>query len=745
MSQKLSEVAELAVKYVNTTQRNIFLTGKAGSGKTTLLRHLVAKTYKAAVVAAPTGIAAINAGGVTLHSLLQLPFGTFVPGEVSMVGLELREKLNTPKSVISQLQMRSTKRKLLREVELLIIDEVSMLRADLLDCIDVILRHVRRRRDVPFGGVQMLFIGDLNQLPPVVKNSEWPLLSKYYSSAYFFDSQVLKNYPPVYIELDKIYRQSDPEFLDILNRLRDNKLQADDVKTLNSYYRKDVSDQAEEGYIHITTHNRKADLINERELEKLESKAYEYKAKVSGDFPENMYPLSDAIVLKLGAQVMFIKNDPSGEGQYYNGKIGKVVSLGSESIEVELDGDGVLVEVKTYLWENKRYKLNADTGQVEESVIGTYEQYPIKLAWAITVHKSQGLTFEKAILDLSDSFAPGQMYVALSRLTSMKGLVLSAPVPESGIDTDSALQSFAGSKRAVNDLQEELKQDRKKFLLGYTQTAFDFTDILIELNNHLTGFDKDENKSAKQKYKDWTNELLNDTKPLQEVAGKFIRQLARIVGEDGNDYLQNIYERVQKANGYFQPLLQLLLKKVKEHKKQVSIQKKVKGYSGELKDIEGLFDRKVQQIQKTELLISHALDNKMLTKEDLQSSGIYNRASVKNEKKEKKVPTKEVTYGLYKEGKSVEEIAELRGLTSGTIEGHLCTYVLTGEIKASDLMDGEKMENILTVMRALGTTSSGEIKSKLGDEYEYGEIRIALAHHQAIEKGVVEQGGSGGK
>ncbi|GAA0890357.1 helix-turn-helix domain-containing protein [Fulvivirga kasyanovii] len=745
MSQKLSEVAELAVKYVNTTQRHIFLTGKAGSGKTTLLRYLVAKTYKAAVVAAPTGIAAINAGGVTLHSLLQLPFGTFVPGEVSMGGLELREKLNTPKSVISQLQMRSTKRKLLREIELLIIDEVSMLRADLLDCIDVILRHVRRRRDVPFGGVQMLFIGDLNQLPPVVKNSEWPLLSKYYGSAYFFDSQVLKNYPPVYIELDKIYRQSDPEFLDILNRLRDNKLLADDVKKLNSYYRKDVSDQAEEGYIHITTHNRKADLINERELEKLESKAYEYKAKVSGDFPENMYPLSDAIVLKLGAQVMFIKNDPSGEGQYYNGKIGKVVSLGSESIEVELDGDGALVEVKTYLWENKRYKLNADTGQVEETVIGTYEQYPIKLAWAITVHKSQGLTFEKAILDLSDSFAPGQMYVALSRLTSMKGLVLSAPVPESGIDTDSALQSFAGSKRAVNDLQEELKQDRKKFLLGYTQTAFDFTDILIELNNHLQGFDKDENKSAKQKYKDWTNELLNETKPLQEVAGKFIRQLARIVGEDGNDYLLNIYERVQKANGYFQPLLRSLSQKVKEHKKQVSIQKKVKGYSGELKDIESLFDRKEQQIQKAELLISHAIDNKMLTKEDLQSSGIYNRASGKTEKKEKKVPTKEVTYGLYKEGKSVEEIAELRGLTSGTIEGHLCTYVLTGEIKASDLMDGEKMENILTVMRTLGTTSSGKIKSKLGDEYEYGEIRIALAHHQAIEKGVVEQGDSRSK
>lgn len=738
MSQKLSAVAELAVKYVNTTQRHIFLTGKAGSGKTTLLRYLVDKTYKNAVVAAPTGIAAINAGGVTLHSLLQLPFGTFVPEEVSIGGRELNEKLNTPRSVIAQLQMRSTKRKLLREIELLIIDEVSMLRADLLDCIDLILRHIRRRRDVPFGGVQLLFIGDLNQLPPVVKNSEWPLLSKHYRSAYFFDSCVLKQSPPVYIELDKIYRQSDPEFLDILNRLRDNKLLAEDVKTLNGYYRKDVSDQAEEGYIHITTHNRKADLINDRELKKLETKPYEYKAKITGDFPENMYPLSDAVVLKMGAQVMFIKNDPSGEAQYYNGKIGKIVSLGSESIEVALDGEHEVVEVKTYLWENKRYKLNADTGQVEESVIGTYEQYPIKLAWAITVHKSQGLTFEKAILDLSESFAPGQMYVALSRLTSMKGLVLSAPVPESGIDTDTALQGFAGSKRAVDDLQSELERDRKKFLLNYTQTAFDFTDILTELDNHLKGFDKDENKSAKQKYKDWTGKIINEARPLQEVAAKFIRQLAKIAHEGGDDYLKNIYERVQKANDYFQPLLRSLSTKVKAHKKQLSIQKQVKGYAKELKDIESLFDRKEVQIQKVALLIDHALDNKILTKEDLKSSGFYKRTQQKKDKKEEKVPTKEITYGLYKEGKSVEEIAELRGLTPGTIAGHLCAYVSSGDIKATELMDGDKMQNILTVIKTLDTTSSGEIKSKLGDEYEYGEIRIALAHHKSMEKSTVE-------
>ncbi|MBL6447272.1 helix-turn-helix domain-containing protein [Fulvivirga sp. 29W222] len=735
MSQKLSAVAELAVKYVNTTDRHIFLTGKAGSGKTTLLRYLVEKTYKNAVVAAPTGIAAINAGGVTLHSLLQLPFGTFVPEELVRAGQELSEKLNTPKSVIGQLQMGSTKRKLLREIELLIIDEVSMLRADLLDCIDLILKHVRRKRSVPFGGVQLLFIGDLNQLPPVVKNSEWPLLSRHYKSAYFFDSQVLKQTPPVYIELDKIYRQSDPEFLGILNRLRDNKLQQGDVKTLNAHFKKDVSTYAEDGYIHITTHNRKADLINDRELEKLESSRREYKAKITGDFPENMYPLSDAVVLKEGAQVMFIKNDPSGEAQYYNGKIGKVISLTYESIAVELDGDSEVVEVKTYLWENKRYKLNADTGQVEEKVIGTYEQYPVKLAWAITVHKSQGLTFEKAILDLSESFAPGQMYVALSRLTSMEGLVLSALVPESGINTDNALMGFVGSKKAVDDLQEELKQDRKQFLLNYAQVAFDFTDILIELNNHLKGFDKDENRSAKQKYKDWTVELLNDAKPLQEVAVKFIRQLAKIVIEEGEDYLKIIYERVQKASGYFLPLLQSLSQKIKEHKKQVNIQKQVKGYSKELKDIESLFDRKVMQIQKVELLISHAVENKVLTKEDLTSSDFFKRTARKKDKKESKVPTKEITYGLYRGGKSVEEIAELRGLTQGTIEGHLCTYVISGDLEATDLMDGEKMKNILTVMKTLGTTSSGEIKSKLGDEYEYGEIRIALAYHQFTNKG----------
>lgn len=732
MSQSLSAVAELAVKYVNTTQRNIFLTGKAGSGKTTLLKYLVENTYKNVVVAAPTGIAAINAGGVTLHSLLQLPFGTFVPEEMSFAGHDLREKLNTPKSVISQLQMGSNKRKLLREIELLIIDEVSMLRADLLDCIDLILRHVRRRKQEPFGGVQILFIGDLNQLPPVVKNSEWPLLSRYYKSVYFFDSQVLKRAEPVFIELDKIYRQSDPRFLSILNRLRDNKLLNEDIQALNSHYSKDVSSKSGEGYIHITTHNRKADLINDGELEKLKGKSYQYRAKISGDFPEHMYPLSNAIVLKEGAQVMFVKNDPSPEAEYYNGKIGRVLSLSDDHIEVQLENPETVVRVKTYLWENKRYKLKADTGEVEEDMIGSYEQYPLKLAWAITVHKSQGLTFEKAILDLTDSFAPGQMYVALSRLTSLSGLVLSTPIPENSLGIDTALENFVGNKKEVEALHEELKNDRKAFLLSYTQMAFDFTSLLADLEYHLKSFDKEENRSGKQKYIKWTEELLGEVRPMQEVAGKFIRQLARIARDNADDYLKLVFERVVKAKNYFEPLLESLSEKIKTHKAQVKIQKQVKGYTKELKELEGLFDRKKLQIKKAELLITHALDNKILTKEDIKSSDIYKQAYAKKEKKKEKVPTREITYQLYKEGKGVQEIAGLRGLTPGTIEGHLCGYVGTGEIKATDLMDSEKLENILVVINTIKTTSAGEIKSKLGDEYEFGEIRIALAHQKAL-------------
>lgn len=732
MGHSLSAVAELAVKYVNTTQRNIFLTGKAGSGKTTLLKYIIQNTYKNTVVAAPTGIAAINAGGVTLHSLLQLPFGTFVPEDISFNSYEFYDKINTPASVISQLHMTANKRNLLKEIELLIIDEVSMLRADLLDCIDLILKSVRRRKSEPFGGVQLLFIGDLNQLPPVVKKSEWPLLNKYYHSAYFFESHSLRSSPPIYIELDKIYRQSDQKFIEILNRLRDNELQTRDVEQLNSHYIKNFSPESEEGYIHITTHNRKSDTLNTKELSKLKSKAFDFHATISGDFPEHMFPIPSVLTFKEGAQVMFIKNDPSGEGQFYNGKIGHIQSLSTDHIDVMLNDSHEVVRVEKYVWKNLRYRLNAKSGEIDENVIGSFEQYPLKLAWAITVHKSQGLTFERAILDLTDSFAPGQMYVALSRLTSLDGLVLSTPIPDSGIEIDHALSAFAKNKQDYNVLARNLSNYRKQYLIDYAAKAFDFEDLLKELRYHIKTFDKDENRSLKQKYLGWTQEIFSDVNALQEIATKFHRQIITLTDNEKENYVVVLNERVKKANEYFKPLIENISEKVRKQKKEVGNKQQGKTYSKELSALQASIKNYIIKMNKAVLLLGLVSADKMPKKQDLYKVSFGK--TKKGEGKTKRSHTREITLSLYKQGMNIEQIANERELSPSTIEGHLSIYIANGEINVTDILGEQKLEQILTVSRELDTILLNEIKSKLGDEFSYGEVRMAMAHQKFLSE-----------
>lgn len=732
---QLQDLAELAAKYVNTTDKHIFLTGKAGSGKTTFLRYIVQNTYKNAVIAAPTGIAAINAGGVTLHSLLQLPFGIFIPENIPPS--ESSAPVNTPQTLSRNQRFNASKRKLIQELELLIIDEVSMLRADLLDCIDHTLRFLRKRRYEPFGGLQILFIGDLMQLPPVVKREETVLLQKYYSSAYFFEANALRDDPPVLVELQKVYRQSDQDFIDILNRFRFNRQGREDLERLNQHHRPDFRPEHSSGYIYLTTHNHKADQTNRERLENLKAPAFTYQSHIEGDFPENMYPTGESLKLKAGAQVMFIKNDPTGQGRFFNGKIGVVSSLVQDEVKVRFE-DKTEIQVTKYTWENKRYTLNKTSNEIEEKHLGSFEQYPLKLAWAVTIHKSQGLTFEKAILDLSGTFSPGQLYVALSRLTSLDGLVLSSPLPANPPDMDDSLISFTKSFKGSTELTEELQSHRKNFLQSFTRRAFGLAPLLRELTYHEQSFNKDENRSLKQQHHEWTKTLINDTYPLKETGDKFIRQVEKILEE--KTYLPQLADRMEKAQAYFDEHLSELTERVSEHHGKMKKEKQVKEYLKELAAIEEKFIHQNKQILKLALLVNRAAENKVLTRKELTNSGVYQKttAARKAEKKENKTPTAKISYDLYRGGKGVSEIAKERGLVISTIEGHLARYVEQGELEVTELLSEEKLGKI-TQHYEKGVTGSGEIKSALGDEVSYSEIKLALAHARWFESQKKEQ------
>lgn len=409
---------------VEKTDMSLFLTGKAGTGKTTFLREVVRYTKKKCIVLAPTGIAAVNAGAMTIHSFFQFGLGPFAQGVIE------------PKS---DFRINKSKLELIRHLQLLIIDEVSMVRADLMDHIDVELRRIRRNSK-PFGGVQLLMIGDLQQLPPIAHGGEDELLRQYYKTLYFFSSSALKSMKYSCIELKNVYRQTDGHFIDILNHARNCTLTSQDISDLNARYIPGFSPKPEDGYIRLMTHNRQVDYINAAEMEKLDSKPYTFVAAVTGTFPEESYPTANSLTLKKGAQVMFIKNDP--ERRFINGTLGEVKSIDKNSIAVRLAESGTIIDVEPMEWQNIRYQFDEESKEISSKQIGRFKQYPLKAAWAITVHKSQGLTFDKAIIDVHAAFSPGQAYVALSRCRTLDGLVLSSPVSASVFMKDNAVDAY---------------------------------------------------------------------------------------------------------------------------------------------------------------------------------------------------------------------------------------------------------------------------------------------------------------
>ncbi|NCA85145.1 MAG: helicase [Clostridia bacterium] len=747
MSSTTGNLAQLAAAFVNSTERHIFLTGKAGTGKTTFLHSISQSTHKKCVIAAPTGIAAINAGGVTLHSLLQLPFGSFIPAEIPAGQTSFSVEINTPQSLLRQRRFNRNKINMLREMELLIIDEVSMLRADLLDAIDHMLRSLRRKRHIPFGGVQMLFIGDLLQLPPVIKEAEWQYLAPFYKSAYFFEAHALRENPPVYIELDKIYRQSDQQFIDLLNRFRNNQQAAPDLELLNKRYCRDFQKKIDEGYILLTTHNYKADLVNKNALQQLAGKTYTYSAEVTGEFSEHSFPVDQVLSLKKDARVMFIKNDPSGEGRYYNGRIGKIKNLDDDEIEVGFDDDSETVTVARYRWDNKRFTLNEENGEIEESSLGSFSHFPLKLAWAVTVHKSQGLTFEKAVLDLSEAFAPGQVYVALSRLTSLDGLALSSPISTRNLQMEQAVMQYSQNKSPGEKLAENLQQERQRFIATQTIRAFDMQWLKEELRQHYNSYTKDATKSEKQKYKPWAQKLLGAIDEPLEIADKFIKQIQQITHGNQAD-LQHLLKRTAAAKNYFEPILKDFSTQITEHTATLKSSKKTKAYLSELNDLEMMFFRQRYYIHKAEAILQSALENKEITPEALKNSGLYTErtktmpASGSGDKKERKlkraipdqeqekeakVSTQQVSFALYKSGKTLEEIATERKLTLGTIQGHFSKFVLAGTISVEEILDKTKAEAIRAYAGKHESANLAELHAGLKGEYSFGVIRLVLA------------------
>jgi ATP-dependent exoDNAse (exonuclease V) alpha subunit len=595
LSDPHNTIFQKAVAFVNQTNKHLFLTGKAGTGKTTFLKYIKENSFKKMAVVAPTGVAAINAGGVTIHSFFQLPFGPYIPTQKNNWEV-FNGKVNNQHSLLKNLRLAGAKRDLLRELDLLIIDEVSMVRADMLDAVDAILRHVRRQALIPFGGVQMVYIGDLFQLPPVVRNDEWDVLKEYYDSPFFFNAMSVKQAAPVFIELKKIYRQTDTDFIDILNHIRNNICTKEDLQKLHLHYKPDFVPAKEENYITLTSHNEKADLINRRELQKLSGKAYSYNAEISGEFYDRSFPAEEILHLKVGAQIMFIKNDKGEFRRFFNGKIGIVKNIFDDKIYISFPNEIDTLVLEKETWQNIKYNYNKDSDKIEEEELGTFRQYPIRLAWAITIHKSQGLTFDKAIIDAGASFAPGQVYVALSRLTSLNGLVLHSRIQPNCISTDARVLEFVKSEETEEQLQEILKEEQQVFVKQSLLKGFSWQKLQDALEAHrdnILGRDLPKKEAALS----WMAGMLKSLDEIEEVSKKFIRQLEQLFISEGYPHL---YERTKAAVDYFSKAIEeKLLAFIDLHFEEMKKEKKVKRYLNEVAEIKKVILRQKQILQHT--------------------------------------------------------------------------------------------------------------------------------------------------
>ena len=689
------------------TSRSIFLTGKAGTGKTTFLNDFVRKTRKKHIVVAPTGIAAINAGGVTIHSMFGLPLRTFLP-TTDRVDSNLA---NNIADLMPHFKYRKDKLKLLREIEIIIIDEVSMLRADVLDMMDFSLRHVRRNQQ-KFGGVQMLFIGDLYQLPPVVRDEY--VLKQYYDSPFFFDSYALKELPLITLELTTVYRQKDEKFLEILNEIRDGAVGDIDFDTLNERYLPDFEPK-DEPYVYLTSHNRMADEINQKKLAALPGKSRFYDAEIIGNFNENQFPNDEILELKIGAQIMFIRNDASGEKRYFNGKLAEIVEVDDKEISVIIDGEDEIYKLKKETWEQKRYSLGEDKS-IQEEVLGSFKQYPIRLAWAVTIHKSQGLTFDRLIIDAGKSFASGQVYVALSRCRTLEGIVLKSKITPEVIFSDRRVSKFQDETNANHRIDEILNAEKYDYSIHKIINRIDCKWILPALQQwynsaiHSKMLDKEKVKF-----------LYHGIKPETEKFGSVCEKFEKIIQQKTRKFISGEEEWSEieaKAKGAVNFFFTNVNAKIFSPLKDFYAESKgVKGLKQYNEDFRVFLDDLEDYLNGLKEL--HLLETKLFDVEN----------DVKVTTKIAKVPSHILTFQLFEEGKTIPEIARDRGLVTETIYGHLAKFAEQGLLDLTRVFDKEKIKTFEKEFKKNSSVETlSDWKKILPNDFEFNEIRILINH-----------------
>jgi hypothetical protein len=820
--QTPSKYYDIAYHFANYTHCSLFLTGKAGTGKTTFLKKLKEQTKKEMAIVAPTGVAAINAGGVTIHSFFQLPLSPFIPTDAGR------------RNLIGKIRMNSVRRKVLDKLEMLVIDEVSMVRADLMDEIDTVLRHFRYRRNEPFGGVQMVFIGDMYQLSPVCAENEWQLLADYYPSIYFFDSMVIRAQPPVYIEFDNIFRQSNINFIQLLNEVRNNRISNESFELLQSLYNPDFRAPKDDTYVTLTTHNYKADTINAEELAKLSGESHKFKAKVKGDYPEKSYPTELELEFKVGAKVMFLKNDKETPRRYFNGKIGEITNFVNEGIWVKCPDESAIFVVPE-IWENISYTTDANTKQITESVLGTFEQYPLRLAWAITIHKSQGLTFDKAIIDAGQAFTPGQVYVALSRCRSLDGLVLLSKINRNSLHVDENIIRHNEQKLPLEILNNKLDISKKEYREKILFALFDFHECFATIIR-LTDFVKEKISSFNPDTLTFLASISNSLMNIQNIAMRFGNELRTLVSAVPIDE-KRLQERIAAATNYFSGILQTISGELKKSPAISDSKANATHYNDELAKVFYLVEERLHVFEniKDEFTVEqyftakstfkaptfpvnafagtnpsrktdarfpilfyqltdyrrtvceeanippysvvstqgltematflpqtsndllklsgfgpatvskygqpflnivlkycneHDLDSLMHEKVEKKSRKSKNTVAKQNkpaasQQKVQPGDSKKITFDMYKQGFTIDEIARARNYATSTIKVHLAHYVKIKELPLSDFVSPEQQTKITELLKT--ATSFSDVYTALRGEIGYTEIGMVAS------------------